>query len=358
MSIVSRYLAARYLYVFGVAMVATCGLFLVIDVFDRLGQILPFGPSWTQVVVYFLFKLPKIIFDIYPAASLLAALISVGILSRNREILALRACGLSTWRLAVPIVAVAALTSVFALFWNETLVPVAATRSRWLWDVELKQKVYRGVFDAASLWFQSKDGFVHIAQYDAGQRIIRGLTLYESDPSFTLHRIIEVDRMHWSDGAWLADRGVVKDLLAPGGVEVRPLAVGEFRLREDPDNLTARKRRPEEFSFRQLRDQIALLQSKGLSADEFLVDLYHKLAWPFSGLVVAMLGVPLALRNGTRGAIAANVGVGLVVGFSYWVLTGLALSAGRTGGLSPIVAAWSANVTFAMLAAFFYAGSD
>lgn len=359
MSIIARYLATRYLHVFAMAMAAACGLFLVIDVFDRLGQILPFDPSWSKVVVYFLFKLPKIVFDIYPAASLLAALISIGILSRHREILALRACGVSTLRLAAPIVAVAALTSVFALVWNETLVPVAASRSRWLWDVELKQKVYRGVFDAASLWFQSKDGFVHIARYDAGQRVIRGLTLYESDPSFTLQRIVEVDEMRWSEGAgWLAERGVVKDLLAPGGIEVRPLAAGEFHLSEDPDNLTARKRRSEEFSFRQLRDKIALLESKGLGAEEFLVDLHHKLAWPFSGFVVALLGVPLALRRSARGSIAANVGVGLVVGFSYWVLTGLALSAGRTGGLSPGVAAWTANVTFSVLAAFFYVSSD
>jgi len=358
MSIVTRYLAGRYLLVFSMAMAAACALFLIIDVFDRLGQILPFGPSWSRVVVYFLFKLPKIMFDVYPAASLLAALISIGILSRHREILALRACGLSTLRLAVPIVAVAALTSIFALLWNETLVPVAAARSRWLWDVELKQKAYRGVFDAASLWFQSKDGFVHIAQYDAAQRIIRGLTLYESDPSFTLQRIVEIDEMRWNERGWLAGSGVVKDLLAPGGVEVRPLATGEFHLSEDPDNLTARKRRSEEFSFRQLRDQIALLESKGLGADQFLVDLHHKLAWPFSGLVVALLGVPLALRNGARAGIAANVGAGLAVGFAYWVLTGLALSAGRTGGMSPVVAAWTANVSFSVLAAFLYAGSD
>jgi len=358
MSIVARYLATRYLRVFAVAMVAACGLFLVVDVFDRLGQIVSYDPSWKHVLGYFLFKIPKIVFDIYPAASLLAALVSIGLLSRHREILALRACGVSAWQLAWPIVAVAALTSVTALCWNETVVPVAAARSRWLWDVEIKQKVYRGVFDAASLWFQSKDGFVHIAQYDAEQRVIRGLTLYESDPAFALHRIVEVPLMRWSDSGWTSSAGVVKDLVSPDSITARPLAAGEFHLGEDPDNLAARKRKSEEFSFRQLRDQIALLESKGLGADEFLVDLHHKLAWPFSGLVVALLGVPLALRNGARNGIAANVGAGMIVGFSYWVLTGLALSAGRTGGLSPLVAAWAANVTFSALAAFFYASSD
>lgn len=358
MSIIAGYVASRYLRIFAIAMITACALFFVIDVFDRLGQIVSYDPSWRQVLAYFLFKLPKIVFDIYPAASLLAALISIGLLSRHREILALRACGVSAWQLAWPIVAVAALTSVAALFWNEMVVPVAAARSRWVWDVEIKQKVYRGVFDAASLWFQSKDGFVHIAQYNAEQRMIRGLTLYESDPSFALQRIIEVPQMHWRDGQWIGGAGVVKDLVAPDRITARPLAAGEFHLSENPDNLAARKRKSEEFSFRQLREQIALLESKGLGADEFLVDLHHKLAWPFSGLVVALLAVPLALRNGARSGIAANVGAGMIVGFSYWVLTGLALSAGRTGGLSPVVAAWTANVTFTALAAFFYAGSE
>lgn len=355
MSILGRYLARAWLGAFAAAMGSAAALYIVIDVFDRLGEVLPFSPAWTAIVSYFLFKLPKILFDVFPAASLLATLVTIGMMSRNREIVAMRACGLSTKRIAAPMLLVAFALSVTALAWSEAVVPVAATRSRWLWDVELKRKVYRGVFDAASLWFQGEHGFIHIRRYDAGARTISGLTLYEADQGFDLQRVVEVESMTWQDGRWVSSGGFVKDL-TDDDLRVRPLGEGEFRLDEDPDNLAARKRRPEEFSFRQLRDQIAQLEARGLAAGEFLVDLHHKLAWPFAGFFVALLGVPMALRSSRRQAgLARGTATGLVIGFAYWIATGLALSAGRTGGMSPVMAAWTANAACLALAAGLYA---
>jgi lipopolysaccharide export system permease protein len=355
MSILWRYLARTWARWFAVSMLAGASLYVLIDVFGRVGEVLAFSPSSTAIVSYFLFKLPKILFDVFPAASLLATLVSLGLLSRSHEILALRACGISTRRIAAPIITCAMLLSIGALFWSENVVPVAATRSRWLWDVELKQKVYRGVFDSASLWYQNARGFVHIRQYDAGTHAISGLTLYEADNQFQLQRVYEVESITWQDGRWAASAGFVKEL-QDDELRVRPLAAGEFVLDEDPENLAARKRRPEEFSFGQLRQQIRQLEARGLAADDLLVDLHHKLAWPFAGFVVALLGVPIALRAGRGSGLARGTAVGLVIGFGYWVLTGLTLSAGRTGTLSPIVAAWAANSVCCALSIALYAG--
>jgi lipopolysaccharide export system permease protein len=346
--ILGRYVLRAWVRVFATAMLAAASLFLIVDVFDRVGEVLQFSPSWTALASYFLFKLPKILFDVYPAASLLATLIAVASLARTSELDAMRAAGISDRRIAAPIVAGALLLSVTALFWSENVVPVSATRSRWLWDVELKQKVYRGVFDAASLWFQNDRGFVHIRRYDAGARVISGLSLYEASPEFELRRVFEIETMTWQDGRWVSSGGFVKDI--EGDLRVRPLAPAEFELREDPENLAARKRRPEEFSFGQLRSQIAQLESRGLAADEYLVDLHHKLSWPFAGFFVVLVALPLALARARSSGLARGTAVGLVIGFSYWIVTGLALSAGRTGAVSPIAAAWAANAACAAVA--------
>jgi lipopolysaccharide export system permease protein len=347
--ILRRYIVRTWLRVFATAMLAAAALFLVVDVFDRVGEVLQFSPAWTSLASYFLFKLPKILFDVYPAASLLATLIAVAGLARTCELDAMRAAGISDRGIAAPVVACALLLSVVALFWSENLVPVAATRSRWLWDVELKQKVYRGVFDAASLWFQNDRGFVHIRRYDAGARVISGLSLYEADTDFDLKRVFEVETMTWQDDRWVSSGGFVKDI--EGNLSIRPLAPAEFELHEDPENLAARKRRPEEFSFGQLRSQIAQLESRGLGAEEYLVDLHHKLAWPFAGFFVTLVALPLALAAVRSSGLARGTAVGLVIGFSYWIVTGLALSAGRTGAVSPVFAAWAANVACAVVAA-------
>lgn len=353
MKILSFYLARTWLLAFATALLASAGLFVVVDVFDRLGEVLPYSPSVRAVLEYFVFKLPKILFDVYPAASLLATLISIGLLARSHELHAMQSCGLSDRRLAAPIVGCALALSVVALFWSENVVPVAASRSRWLWDVELKQKVYRGVFDAASIWFQNDRGFVHIRRYDAESRRIFDLSLYEADPDFNLQRVFEVGSMKWQDDRWISTSGFLKEIRGEQ-LRVRPLAPAEFELHEDPENLAARRRRPEEFSFRQLRGQIAQLESRGLTADEYLVDLHHKLAWPFAGFFVTLLGIPLALRASQETGLARGTATGLVVGFAYWILTGLALSAGRTGGVSPVAAAWAANLACTLAAALLF----
>jgi lipopolysaccharide export system permease protein len=344
-TILWRYLARTWLGVFATAMASAAALYLVIDVFDRIGEVLQYSPSWASLLSYFLFKLPKILYDVFPAASLLATLVSIGMLSRSNEILAMRACGMGMRRIALPLVATAFVASVVALAWSEAVIPVSSTRSRWLWDVELKRKTYRGVFDAASLWFQTGRGFVHIRRYDADGRVIEGLSLYESDADFGLRRVVEVDTMRWQDGRWTSSGGFVKEI-GTEELAVRPLAPSEFELDEDPDNLAARKRRPEEFSWLQLRRLIGQMEARGLGADDYLVDLHHKLAWPFAGFIVALLGVPVALRSARESGIARGTAIGLVIGFSYWIVTGLALSAGRTEAVSPLAAAWAANLIF------------
>lgn len=343
MSLLTRYLVAAYLRALALSLAIATALFLVVDVFDRLGEVLPFSPSAAALLSYFLFKLPKILFDVLPAAALLATLVAIGALVRSREVMAMRACGLGDRRLATPILVAAALTSAGALFWNESVVPVSASRSRWLWDFELKQKAYRGVFDAASLWFQTEKGFVHVERYDADHRVILGLSLFEADRNFDLVRVYETPRLEWDRDHWRADEGLVKELGGRGEVRIRALAAGELTLAEDPDNLATRRRRPEEFSFRQLRAQIALLEARGSPADDLLVDLHHKLAWPLATVIVTMLALPMALAARPSSGMAASIGAGFVVGFAYWVVTGMALSAGRSGALAPAVAAWTAN---------------
>ncbi len=357
MTILGRYVAGRFLSALGGALAAGTSLYLIIDFFDRVRDFARYDPEFSAILSYFLYKIPGVIYQLYPAASLLAVLLSIGILSRNREIMAIRACGVSTWKLATPVIVLAAFGSVLAFLWNETVVPPASAMSNYVNDVVIKNKPYRGIFNASSLWFQSSDGFVNIDYYDASQRTIYGLTLYDADKSFHLNRMIEIPTLKWRDQGWEAAPGTVKTLEADGLISSRPLEQGEFSLAEAPEDLAARRRKPSEFSFRQLKTQTDLLKAKGLGADDLMVDLHNKLAWPVSGLITVLVGFPLAVRGGRRGGMGYSLGTGMAVGFGYWVVAALALSAGRTGGLPAPLAAWSANILFSLLAAGLYTAS-
>jgi lipopolysaccharide export system permease protein len=358
MSIIARYVIAQYLRSFGLCMAGGTSLFLIIDFFDAMSSFEGYSPGIAVTAAYFLLKVPNMVREVYPAAALLAILLSLGTLSRHREILALRACGVSTWQLAVPLLYLSGAISVMVLVWNETVVPPTAAESRRIRDISIMEKRSTGAFNASSLWFQGRDGFFNIDYFDANRRALYGLTLYETDEDFRLLRILEVPEAYWRGGMWELEGGQVKTISTDGGISLRPLDTGELTLTDPPSDFASRRQKTKELGYTQLRNRIAVLRAKGLQADAFIVDLHAKLALPFSGLVTVLVGFPLAVRSGGKGGAASNVMAGLAVGFAYWVTMGIALAIGRSGGLPPVVAAWSANILFGTLGGILYLGSD
>jgi lipopolysaccharide export system permease protein len=118
------------------------------------------------------------------------------------------------------------------------------------------------------------------------------------------------------------------------------------------------QREPEELSFVALRERIQSLTGKGIDASHYLVDLYLKLALPFSSAVLALIAVPIAGRLRRHPSMAATIGVGTAVGFSYWVLLGLSTSLGQSGAVPPLIAAWAPNAIYALLAAVLFLWSE
>jgi lipopolysaccharide export system permease protein len=358
MSIIARYLIGQYFKAIGICLATGVGLFLTIDFFNALDNLKDYEPELSTVAAYFALKLPNILREVYPAAALLAVLISLGTLARHHEILAFRACGISTWRLALPLLYLNGLLSTGMLVWNETVVPPTSAESRRIRDMSIMKKRSTGAFNASSLWFQGREGFFNIDYFDANRRALFGLTLYETDSDFRLLKILEVPEAFWRGEMWEISGGLVKELADDGEFALRPMRPGELVLSDPPSEFANRRQKTKELGFAQLWRRIAVLRARGLHSDAFEVDLHSKLSLPFAGLVTVLVGFPLAVRGGGRGSVASNLIAGLAVGFAYWVTMGIALSIGRTGGLPPIVAAWTANVLFAAIGAALYVGSD
>ena len=349
MNVLSRHLITQYLRVFALTLMSGMTVFLVVDLVDRIAAYAEYSPSFVSMASFYLLRLPRVVNDIYPGVSLMAVLISLGLLARRREIVALRACGISNWQMTSPLLAVSLTLSAALLLWNETVVPPTAAEARHIKDVVIKQKRDLGMFDARSIWFQDRQGFVNIYYFDAVRETIHGLTLYDTDDRFRLRRVIEVPHAAWKAGRWELEGGSVKEISDGGALRSRALNPGDLSLTDDPSDLAKRRPHAEELTLAELRSRIAEVKAKGLNTDELRVDLHAKLAIPLSGVVGVLIGFPLAIRGGRRFGLGYNVSLGLIVGFAYWVVLGVAVSAGRTGLIHPALAAWSPNLTFAAL---------
>jgi lipopolysaccharide export system permease protein len=310
--------------------------------------------SFSIVFLYFTFKIPLFITQTAPVAALSSALLSVGLLSRNREITALKSCGVSQWQISKPILVVAAILSVGLWGWNETVVPYAYHQSRFI-NLKIKKRTPKSVFRENGFWYHGNNIFYHINHFDSHNNILSGITIYTMDDHFRVHTLIEASQAYWRDGQWHLEGLQEKSLSLEGDL---PQNQVKDLLQETPEDFTLVDVEPDEFSSRQLRDYITDLQSKGLDTTAYQVDLRLKGAIPVAVFIMTLLGIALAIPGATQLSLATAIGFALLVGFGYWLLLALTISLGHSGILSPVLASWSANGIGLLLGIFFLLGVD
>ena len=347
--VTSRYLIREFLGIFVPIVLAFVLLYVVVDFFDRLTILLKNHAPASAALRYFLFKIPLMVTQITPPAVLTAMLLSLGMLSRRNEIIALRASGVSLYQMAVPLLGVAALISFGTLAWNETVVPYCTREYQYVNNIEIRKRTQRGILNEREIWYHGADGFYNIDHIDARRQTLFGLTIYRTDPKFDLHTIVNVVSAQWNDGRWVTTDAVARTIGADGTVVTERLDPHQVLMHETLNDFLEVHREPEELSYMALRQRIQDLTRKGIDAANYLVDLHLKLAVPFASFVLACVAVPLAGRVQRHPSVAAILLTGLVVGFTYWVILALTNSLGTSGVLPAVISAWASNVVFFLL---------
>ena len=355
--VISRYVVREFASMLAPILASFIGVYLIIDFFERLDGLLRNDATVGLAVRYFLFKIPLMITQVTPPAVLAAVLISLGSLARRNEVVAFRALGVSLAQMATPLIGVAGLISVASLVWDETVVPYCSRQFQYVNDVQIKKRPVRGLLSNREIWYHGRDGFYNIDSVDAAGRTLRGLTIYTLDASFGPSRIIEVPSAQWDGGTWRTSPATER-AFEGGQIVTRTVPANSVVIPETMDDFLEVHRSAEELSFTQLRQRVATLARKGIDTSNDVIDLHLKLAVPFAGLVLTLMGIPLAGRVRRHPSVSGVIGVGLVAGFGYWVVLAFATSLARGGALPAPVAAWSANGVFLLVGVALFLGRE
>jgi lipopolysaccharide export system permease protein len=356
--VVARHLVREFLAAFGLTLSAFVAIYVVADFFDRLDTFLSHNTPAGAIIRLFLFKLPLVLTQVTPVAVLVGGLVGLGLLARQNEFVALRACGVSVWQMAAPLFVVGALISVTIFAWNETVVPYSAHQWHTIENVEVKKRDVGSVFTGREVWFHGVAGFYNIDRVSPGKRTLYGLTVYPTTQDFRPPRVIEAESAVWDGDQWRLVNARTREFSEGAGMQERPGVPEGFRLPETLDDFRAVSVEPEELSYGTLRRQIKDLKRKGVDTSESWVDLHLKLALPAASLMMMLLAVPLTAAGTRVTSFAASLGLGFSVGFSYFVLVAFARALGQSGALPPALAAWAANGLFALVGSFYLLGAE
>jgi len=323
---------------------------------EKFDDLVNYGLLKPQGIEYLLLKLPLMVAQLMPVACLAGVLLGLGMLNRNGELLALQGLGISRAGIAAPLLLVSALLSLAAFGLNESVVPAATKRSKYLlYSVIQKQPGYGFVIKN---WLRTRDCFVAVTAYDGLHKRLLGIRIFEVAPNYTLRAIYSAEAADWNGAQWNFSGLKVLNVGRRGAVT--GAAPREFHLDAQPADFSFVLLTPEEYSLSELDAYIAKLRRNGLEPGSYLVDRDVKYAQPLSCLILMFCGLALSLDPVPRSSSTGRAfSLGLGIGITYWVTLGFTTSFGRSGLMAPWLAAWLPNILFSLLgAALFLAGEE
>ncbi len=350
MGILFRYLLREYAKIFAMCFAGLMTIYLVVDFFEKLRRFLRYDAEAVYIAAFFALRTPGISFQIAPLAVLMATLLTLGILSRNHEITAMRSAGISLFRVASPFLFFAVLVGLVLLAFSATVIPLANARAEYVKTVNIEKKSPSMSLKAPQPWVRiGTRTLMNFELVEPGGAVLRGLRLYHLSPSFQVAEITEAREARYTSSGWILHSGSHRTILPDGTIRTTEFEREPIGLSQIPEDFsTWLSVESDMMTFRDLRAYIDRLSKDGYSFARFLTDYHGRLAFPFVTVIMVIVGLALSLRrSGSRGgSMAIGIGQALVIGFFYWSTHSIAIALGRSGVLAPIMAGWITNLVF------------
>src|SRR3984893_7981214 len=330
-------------------------LLLVFTLFELLGDILRNQVSPLTVGEYLLNVMPYFLYNTTPHSMLLAVLVTFGLLQRSNEITAIKATGISLYRLVIPVLIVSTFVAGVLFLSDQIYLPYTNKRQDALRN-RIKGKPAQTYLRPDRKWIFGQHSDIYYYQFfDPDRDVFGGVSVFQFDPhTFQITHRITADRAHWSEamGRWVYEQGWERSLSGSAIESYRKFDVATYpELAEAAAYFKKQIKQSSEMSYEELRRYIHDLQQSGFDVVRLRVQLQKKIAYPLITLVMAILAIPFALSAGKRSAVA-GVATAIGIGVVYWTLSGLFEAMGNLSQLPPAVAAWSPDLVFGFIGGY------
>jgi LPS export ABC transporter permease LptG/LPS export ABC transporter permease LptF len=359
--VIDTYVLSSFLFYFAVLLGSFVLLAHIFIFFELLSDIFTRGIPMVRVFTYHFFLTPKLIYDSTPMSVLVAVLVTFGILSKNNEVTAMKACGVSLYRLSVPIIIASMLISGALFAFDHYYIPHANRIQDAILN-EIKGRPVQTYLRPDRKWIfgavNPQSAILYYYKYfDSGQNLMVGINVYELDPvSFRLKRHISAESARWeaSVRAWVFQNGWVRDFNGVRVTNFQQYQATTFpELTEPPSYFLKEVKQEKQLNFVELDHYIRELQQSGFDTVRLQVQFHKKFSVPLFALIMALLSIPFAFLTGSRGAMA-GVGVSFGIAIAYWALGRLFEEIGNINQLPPVMAAWSPDVVFALAGMYLF----
>jgi lipopolysaccharide export system permease protein len=349
MRTLDRYLAGIFLKNFLLAIAAVTVLFAFQGF---MADLMEHQYPADQLMIYHLLNLPQVIVQMTPPAVMLATVLTLAGLTRTNELVAAHSIGVGLRRIvALIMVLVFVLSCLVLIVQDRVLPPTFKKRTAYYWrDMKHRTDFY---FDLKQdkIWYRSKNLIYNLQRFDARDKTIHGMAVYNFDESFNLVQVLDAKMAEFGQRGWKLQDGTVTVF---SKADQFPLTQ-HFKekvllIPETPKDFQEIDKEVDGLRLLELSRYISRMKDAGADTKAYEVKLQSRFSLSFIPMVMCLLGVPFSIRSRREEGTAKDLTLCLFVTFFYWLFYSIGLSLGTNGALPPWLAAWLPSVVFAALA--------
>lgn len=347
MCILDRYILKSVLSIFLGCLLTFLFLYIIVDVFSHLDDILKQKISLSNLRLYYLAYLPIIFVQVAPIACLLSTLYTFAKLNRDNEIIAMRASGLSILQITKTVIIFGIIVSVFVFWINDKFVPASLSLTE-----KVKEQIETGtkktkekkpeVIDNLSM-YGLKNRLIFVNKFSLITNTMEGIIILEHDEQQNITKKIVASKGAYKDGLWRFYQSITYNFDENSQISGEPQYFAEeiMAIPETPQEFLNQRQHADFMTIAQLDDYIWRLSKSGATTviRNLKVDLYQRFTLPFTSLISILVGVPFSMMIKKRATGLSSLGLSIMVGFLYYVLNAISIALGKAGILIPLLSA-------------------
>jgi len=356
MRILDKYISKIFLGTFFYCLVLFIFLYIIIDMFGHLDEILKYGVPILVLQEYYLSMVPFIILHTAPMASLISTISVINTMNRYDEITAMRAAGINIYRIFFPFICIGILISLSVFALSEKVLPLNMKNVTYIKENyfdkgasgQTKEKGDKIVNNITL--YGKNDTIIFIESYNLSTHTARGITLLKQDKNGMVTQKLNAREAKWTGSTWESLNTIIYKLDETGAIKGAPLFFEQKNIDiESPDELISKGVNYEVMNFKDLWRYIKNFSNASPEIiNRLRVEAHQKIAIPFASLVIIILGSSIAIRVKPRGKATTLLGIGLtiIIGFIYYATMAIFIAFGKRGIIPPLIAVQAVNVVF------------
>ena len=348
-NILDRYIIRKYLAIFFLIFFSLLLITVIVTFFERLDNVYEHNKSLRMLFDFIRYSIPEFIYFILPVSALTTALLTLGLLTKFNEVTAMKACGMSLYRIILPVLFMAALVSFFSFYIQENILPFANRKAEEVWN-RINDRPARSYHYLDRRWVLGKERnrIFHYNYFDPEKSAFSQLTVYDFDSSaWTIRRRTYSERAYLRDGQLDLEECWSRDFYGGKMTGYEKKKEMALPIQEDKSYFLKEWKEPDQMSYGELRKYVRELEERNFDTVRFRVDLDYKISFPFICLIMTIIGIPFAFSLGRRGTLV-GIGLSILIAMVYWGAIAIFQGMGYVNYLNSFLSAWGPNLIFGL----------